>query len=87
MLRSIFRPLRLILIFALAAAGPIGLVTARSVQPQSGELLTNPGFEEPFNGGVANSWQAWYLMPDGVTYPTHCAGDDALLQAVCRADL
>ncbi len=78
MLRSIFRPLRLILIVALVAAGPIGLVTARSVQPQSGELLTNPGFEDPFSGGVANSWQAWYVTPDGATYPAHCAGDDAL---------
>ena len=78
MLRSIFRPLRLILIVALVAAGPIGWVSARSVQPQSGELLANPGFEDPFNGGVANSWQAWYVTPDGATYPAHCAGDDAL---------
>ena len=78
MLRSIFRPLRLILIVALAAAGPIGWVTARSIQPQSGELLANPGFEDPFSGGVANSWQAWYVTPDGATYPAHCAGDDAL---------
>ena len=78
MLRSIFRPLRLILIVALVAAGPIGWVSARSVQPQSGELLSNPGFEDPFNGGVANSWQAWYVTPDGATYPAHCAGDDAL---------
>jgi LysM repeat protein len=76
MLRSIFRPLSLILIFALAAAGPIGLVTARSVQPPSGELLVNPGFDDPFSGGVANSWQAWYVVPDGVTYPAKCAGDD-----------
>jgi LysM repeat protein len=83
MLRSIFRPLRLILIVALAAAGPIGWgasarVTARSLQPQSSELLANPGFEDPFSGGVANSWQAWYVTPDGATYPAHCAGDDAL---------
>jgi LysM repeat protein len=78
MLRSISRWLTLILIVALAAAGPIGLVTARSVQPQSGERLTNPGFEDPFSGGVANSWQAWYVTPDGATYPAHCAGDDAL---------
>ena len=77
MLRSIFRPLRLILIVALAAAGPIGWVAARSVQPQSGELLTNPGFEDPFSSGVANGWQAWYVTPDGATYPAHCAGDDA----------
>jgi LysM repeat protein len=83
MLRSISRPLRLILIVALAAAGPIGLVVARSVQPQSSELLLNPGFEDPFvqEGSadlfVANSWQAWYVVPDGATYPTKCAGDDA----------
>ncbi len=83
MLRSISRPLILILIVTLVAAGPIGLVTARSVQPQSGELLINPGFEDPFvqegsaNLFVANSWQPWYVVPDGVTYPTKCAGDDA----------
>jgi len=77
MLRSILRPLILILVCALAAAGPIGLgesalAEARSVQPQSGELLTNPGFEDPFSGGVANGWQPWSLTPDGVTYLTVC---------------
>lgn len=88
MLRSISRPLMLILIVALVAIGPIGLgesalVVARSTQPQSGELLFNPGFDDPFvqegsaNLFVANSWQAWYVVPDGVTYPTKCAGDDA----------
>jgi LysM repeat protein len=62
----------LILIGALALALPIGLVNARSAQPQSGELLTNPGFEEPFSGGVANGWSSWYLTPDGATYPVSC---------------
>ena len=84
MLRSIFRPLALIVIGALVVAGPIGLATARSVQPQSGELLTNPGFEDPFvqegsaNLFVANGWQAWYVTPDGTTYPTKCSGADPL---------
>jgi len=70
--RSISRVRVLILIGALVLALPIGLVNARSAQPQSGELLTNPGFEEPFSGGVANGWRPWYLTPDGVTYPTAC---------------
>jgi LysM repeat protein len=73
MLRSISRFSVWLAIGVLAATLPIGLVTARSIQPQSSELLTNPGFEEPFSGqGLANSWQAWYLTPDGVTYPTTC---------------
>ena len=73
------RRLRVTLLFMLAiglAALPIGQWPARSAQAQS-ELLINPGFEEPFTsqGGsvfVANGWQAWYLSPDGVTYPTRC---------------
>jgi LysM repeat protein len=69
---SISRVSVLILIGALVLALPIGLVNARSAQPQSGELLTNPGFEEPFSGGVANGWNSWYLTPDGVTYPVSC---------------
>jgi LysM repeat protein len=82
MLRSISRLLSLILIVALAAVGPIGWLTTRSVQAQSGELLANPGFEDPFvqEGSadlfVANSWVAWYVVPDGVTYPTKCDGSD-----------
>lgn len=70
--RSISRVIVWILIGAIVFAMPIGLATARSVQPQSGELLTNPGFEDPFGAGVANGWQPWYLTPDGVTYPTSC---------------
>ena len=73
MLRLISRFIMWISIGVLVVAMPIGLVTARSLQPQSGELLTNPGFEEPFDAqGVATAWQAWYLTPDGVTYPTSC---------------
>ncbi len=73
MLRSISRFLVWISIGALVGAMPIGLVTARSLQPQSSELLTNPGFEEPFSAtGVAAGWQPWYLTPDGVNYPTSC---------------
>jgi LysM repeat protein len=70
--RSFLRVSVLLVIGALVFALPIGLVNARSAQPQSGELLTNPGFEEPFNNGVANGWLPWYLVPDGVTYPTKC---------------
>ncbi len=61
-----------IMIGALVCALSIGLVTARSGRTQSGELLTNPGFEDPFNGGVASGWRPWYLTPDGVNYPTSC---------------
>jgi LysM repeat protein len=82
-MRSIFRLPIVILIVALVAAGPIGWVTARSIHPQSGELLANPDFEDPFvqeglaDLFVANSWLPWYVVPDGVTYPTKCAGSDA----------
>jgi|GEM_PF-514847 len=70
--RSILRMSVLILISTLVLAMPIGLVTARSARLQSGELLVNPGFEEPFSAGVANGWQPWYITPDGVNYPTSC---------------
>ncbi len=73
MLRLISRFVVWLSIVALVVTLPIGLVTARSLQPQSGELLTNPGFEEPFDArGIAAGWQPWYLTPDGVTYPTSC---------------
>ena len=56
MLRSVSRFIVWISIGALLMATPIGLVTAQSLQPQSGELLSNPGFEEPFDAqGVAAS--------------------------------
>ncbi|HSD83909.1 MAG TPA: LysM peptidoglycan-binding domain-containing protein [Anaerolineae bacterium] len=77
MLRLISRFIIGLLLVALVIAPPIGLVTARSLQPQSGELLSNPGFEEPFSAqGIAAGWQAWYVTPDGVTYPTSC-GDNS----------
>jgi LysM repeat protein len=77
MLRSISRSLVWMSVSVLLGVMPIGLVTARSLQPQSGELLTNPGFEAPFGGqGVATGWLPWYLTPDGVNYPTSC-GDKA----------
>src|SRR5512144_546807 len=73
MLRSISRLLVWVSIGALAVALPIGLVAARPLQPQSGELLTNSGFEEPFGAqGVAAGWQPWYVTPDGVNYPASC---------------
>ncbi|HTP08510.1 MAG TPA: LysM peptidoglycan-binding domain-containing protein [Anaerolineae bacterium] len=74
---SISRFIVWIAIGALVFAMPIGLVTARSVQPQSGELLVNPGFEDPFNAGVANSWQTWYVTPGTPDYPATCRGSDA----------
>lgn len=68
-----------LIVVLLIAAMPIGLAFARSGQPQAaGELLANPGFEDPFvQAGtadifVANGWTAWYLTPDGVTYPIDC---------------
>lgn len=76
MRRVLSRVTLLILLGALAAALPIGSANARLVQAQSSERLTNPGFEEPFNGGVANGWRTWYLTPDGVNYPTSCRETD-----------
>ena len=68
-----------LLIVNLIVSMSAGLVLARSIQPQtSGELLTNPGFEQPFvqQGSadifIANGWTAWYITPDGVTYPLDC---------------
>jgi len=74
-----YRMLRVALMVLLAiglAVVPGGRHTDRSVQAQT-ELLINPGFEEPFTAQandifVANGWQAWYLVPDGATYPTRC---------------
>ena len=80
---SFARILIVIGIVAWIAAGPIGGVNARSTQPQTGELLVNPGFEDPFvqEGSadifVANGWQAWYVTPDGVNYPSECKASDS----------
>jgi LysM repeat protein len=75
-------------IIIVIASAPIGLAVARSNRLQApGELLTNPGFEDPFvqEGSadifVANGWQAWYIIPDGVTYPIDC-GNNA--PATCK---
>src|SRR3989304_10370073 len=71
-----------LLIVSLIVSMPIGLVLARSSQPQAGELLANPGFEQPFiqQGSadifIANGWTPWYLTPDGVNYPIDCKGKD-----------
>ncbi len=69
-------------IIILIVSTPIGLAAARSNPLQtSGELLTNPGFEDPFvqegtaDIFVANGWQAWYVIPDGVTYPINCGNN------------
>jgi LysM repeat protein len=73
---SISRFIVWISIGALVMAMPIGLATARSLQPQSSELLTNPGFEEPFSAqGVATGWQPWYVTPDSVNYPASCGNN------------
>ncbi len=70
---------RLLLIMVMVALVALGLIRrdgvaqARSVVLQSGELLVNPGFEEPFSGqGVANGWKPWAVAPDGVNYPASC---------------
>ena len=69
----------LIIVMIAVLGAPIGSAMARSNQRQAaGELLTNPGFESPFvqegtsDIFVANGWQAWYIIPGGVTYPTDC---------------
>jgi LysM repeat protein len=70
------------LFIVIAATSQLGLAIAQSAQPQGPiELLTNPTFDEPFVpdgqsiGIVAHGWTAWWLTPDGVTYPTVCASD------------
>ncbi len=81
---SLARIATILALVALIAAcfAPLGLVNARSIQPQSGELLVNPGFEDPFveqgsaDRSVANGWQAWYVTPDDVNYPLSCSGSD-----------
>ncbi len=76
-MRLMARGLVLMLVGALLAAAPVGLAIARPVWPQSGELLTNPDFEDPFNGGVAAGWQSWYITPGAPGYPAACKGGDA----------
>ncbi|MCO5187925.1 MAG: hypothetical protein M9918_07005 [Anaerolineae bacterium] len=34
--------------------------SAESVHAQDGNLLQNPGFEEPYNNGLAQSWAPWH---------------------------
>lgn len=85
----------LIIVVIAALGAPIGLAMARSNQRQAaGELLTNPGFESPFvqegtsDIFVANGWQAWYIIPGGVTYPTDCPnGAPGHLQAVSHSSI
>ena len=43
-----FRSMLISIIIFLIAAMPIGLALARSSVQQSGELLTNSGFEQPY---------------------------------------
>lgn len=67
----------LILVLALGGLGAL-LIPAASAQPaaQSGNLLENPGFEEPFvefvwadgSGWVASPWQPWYYNDEGAYY-------------------
>lgn len=76
MTHRLLRVTLLMIVLIGVAVAPVGWQTA---QAQT-ELLINPGFEEPFpaqGGGqfVASGWQAWYLTPDGVTYPTTCPED------------
>jgi LysM repeat protein len=67
-----------VLILISIVALPIGFTSARSNVQQSGELLANPNFEQPYEQAgssdifVANNWSAWYLTPDGTNYPTDC---------------
>lgn len=50
----------LFIILTLPAIGKAG--TSYAAPPaQSANLLQNPSFEQPFNGGVANGWQRWNL--------------------------
>lgn len=73
MTHRLLRVTLLMIVLIGVAVAPVGWQTA---QAQT-ELLINPGFEEPFPAQgndlfVASGWQAWYLTPDGVTYPTTC---------------
>ncbi len=78
MLRSMLRFNVWISIGVVAVAMAISLAAARAVQSQSGELLTNPGFEAPFGAqGVANGWLPWYVTPDSVNYPSTCANNSS----------
>ena len=37
----------------------VALLGARVAAAQQGNLLQNPGFEQPFSGGAAGNWQKW----------------------------
>jgi LysM repeat protein len=40
--------------------GTLVIVSPAPTQAQQQNLLANPGFEPPYEGGVASYWQAWY---------------------------
>ena len=55
------------LILNLIAIGLILLQFDRSLAlppTQGGNLLENPGFEQPFGEGVAGGWQSWYTLTE-----------------------
>ena len=65
--------------FLCLVVAPVGLALAGPAHLQTSELLTNPGFEPPFNeqgvSRIASGWTAWWITPDGATFPTSCPED------------
>jgi hypothetical protein len=49
-----------LLLFGLIVLTAIAYSPAASVSAQSGNLAQNPGFEEPYSNGLAQSWNPWH---------------------------
>lgn len=90
--------LRLILMLVTLAAliGASALVhgAARPVEaaspPQTGNLLTNPGFEEPTDKSIAEGWTAWWYDDPGPIYMlpefSLAPAEGGMAQRVSRSD-
>ena len=66
----------------LAASLPL---TVAAAPPAQTNLLKNPGFEEGFTGGVANSWARWSVFNPDATPQTDCGRKDPAFQQMTSA--
>lgn len=78
-IRPVFRAV------TLSALLLIGLVAAQTALMQGGNLLTNPGFEQPFEAVpghapsmVAQGWTAWYSEAEPNTAPEYYPASDTI---------
>lgn len=71
---NISRMLLAIIVLAVAVlVSPGQDDTVYAETPQQTNLLQNPSFEEPYNGGVAGNWGAWHQELNSNPKPADCA--------------